>query len=415
MVEKRCDAYLAYVRGVSVDTPVVDSVPIVRDFPDVFLADLPSMPPDRDIDFDIDLLPSTQPISIPPYRIMAVVWDGRVTSCPRRGRGLGVGMGGKIGKGHKGACRLRIRSWNKGTLTVVQGEVEVKKAAYLKLVGSKCEVERSPNRERYKVARKEAKLAVTEAKTVVFCRLYKDLGAKDGEKKLFRLAKARGRKARDLDQDEEDVGRVEVEYCGSVVQKQRDKKKDLHMVFIDMEKAYDKVPREVLWRCLEAKGVLVAYIREIKNMYDGAKTRVMTVGGDSGHFLVVMGLHQGFALSPFLFALVMDALTHHVQGEVPWCMIFADDTVLIEETRSGVNERLEVWRQALESKGFKLSRMKTEYLEFKFSAEPREMGIDVRLGSQVISKRGSFKYLRSVIHGDGEIDEDVTHRIAVGG
>ncbi|XP_070003411.1 uncharacterized protein [Nicotiana sylvestris] len=69
IVEKGCAAYLAYMRDVSVDTPSIDSVPVVRDYPDVFPADLPGMPPDRDIDFGIDLLPGTQPISIPPYRM----------------------------------------------------------------------------------------------------------------------------------------------------------------------------------------------------------------------------------------------------------------------------------------------------------------------------------------------------------
>ena len=165
---------------------------------------------------------------------------------------------------------------------------------------------------------------------------------------------------------------------------------------------------------LGGEKISVAYIRSIKDMYEGAKTRVRTVGGDSGHFQVLMGLHQGSTLSPFLFALVMDVLTRNIQGEVPWCMLFADDIVLIDESRQGVNDKLEVWRQTLESKGFRLSWTKTEYLKCKFSDSRQEEEVVVKLDSQAVCKRDSFKYLGSTIQGNSEIDEDVSKRIGAG-
>ncbi|KAM3251539.1 hypothetical protein P3L10_005609 [Capsicum annuum] len=111
----------------------------------------------------------------------------------------------------------------------------------------------------------------------------------------------------------------------------------------------------------------------------------------------------------------MDVLTRRIQGEVPWCMLFADDVVLIDETRGGVNDKLEVWRQTLESKGFRVSRSKTEYVECKFNDVRRENEVVEKLEAQEVCKRDKFKYLGSVIQSNGEIDENVSHRLGRNG
>ena len=69
MVSKGCLTFLEHLRDDTSKVPSIESVSIVREFLDVFPADLPGMPPDRDINFCIDLEPGTLPISIPPYRM----------------------------------------------------------------------------------------------------------------------------------------------------------------------------------------------------------------------------------------------------------------------------------------------------------------------------------------------------------
>ncbi|KAG2558723.1 hypothetical protein PVAP13_8NG345332 [Panicum virgatum] len=94
-------------------------------------------------------------------------------------------------------------------------------------------------------------------------------------------------------------------------------------------------------------------------------------------------------------------------------MFFADDVVLVDDSRAGVNRKLELWRRTLESKGFRLSRTKTEYMMCDFSATRHEGG-DVSLDGQVVVQKDSFRYLGSVLQKDGDIDEDVRQRISAG-
>nr|GEU73762.1 retrovirus-related Pol polyprotein LINE-1 [Tanacetum cinerariifolium] len=110
----------------------------------------------------------------------------------------------------------------------------------------------------------------------------------------------------------------------SLVEKYRERQKDFHLAFLDLEKAYDSVLRELIWKTLRDKGTPVKYIKVIQDMYEGARTCVRTPTGNSKYFPMDVGLHQGSAISPYLFALILDELSRGIQESIPWCLIFAD-------------------------------------------------------------------------------------------
>ena len=69
MLRKSYPGYLAYVVEVRDDDMRLEDLPVVKEFPDVFPDDLPGLPPDREIDFQIELAHGTEPISRAPYRM----------------------------------------------------------------------------------------------------------------------------------------------------------------------------------------------------------------------------------------------------------------------------------------------------------------------------------------------------------
>ena len=194
-----------------------------------------------------------------------------------------------------------------------------------------------------------------------------------------------------------------------IMEKHWEKTEGLHVVFIDLEKAYDRVPRKEVWRCKRAKGTPEKYVKLVQDMYEGAKTQIRSSVGLTGWIPVRVGLHQGSALSPYLFNIVMDVISYTVRDQAPWCILYADDIVICDTSREAVEEKLEQWRKALEDRGLKISRKKTEYLRFNDDEDS-----DVVMEGEALNGVEKFKYLGSTVASDGNLDAEITHRVQAG-
>ena len=185
------------------------------------------------------------------------------------------------------------------------------------------------------------------------------------------------------------------------------------MVFIDLEKAYDRVPRQEVWRCMREKGVPEKYVMIVQDMYEGARTRVKSSVGITDIIPVGVGLHQGSSLSPYLFAMIMDVLARGIKDLSPWCMLYADDIVLCSTRSEVVEKKLEEWRRAMEDRGLKINRTKTVYLGFNVDGN-LDGNSDINLQGQNLERVNTFKYLGATLAENGDLDAEMTHRIQSG-
>ena len=140
------------------------------------------------------------------------------------------------------------------------------------------------------------------------------------------------------------------------------KDKKLYMCFVDMEKAFDRVPRKVMEWATRKKGLSEVIVRAVMILYDDAKTRVRVGSAYSEEFKVNVGVHQGSVLSPLLFAIVVDVITENARKGVANELLYADDLVIMSEDMEELKERFWNWKDALESKGLKVNTRKTKLM-----------------------------------------------------
>ncbi|MDG2555341.1 reverse transcriptase domain-containing protein [Vibrio parahaemolyticus] len=142
----------------------------------------------------------------------------------------------------------------------------------------------------------------------------------------------------------------------------------VHMCFVDLEKAYDRVPRGILWGVLREYGVGGPLLRAIQSLYRRSMSLVRVAGSKSDLFPVRVGLRQGCPLSPVLFITFMDRISRRSRvvegvrfgdGRIS-SLLFADDVVLLAPSNSDLQLSLGRFAAECEAAGMRISTSKSE-------------------------------------------------------
>ena len=97
-------------------------------------------------------------------------------------------------------------------------------------------------------------------------------------------------------------------------------------------------------------------------MYNNTRSRVRVNNTYSDEFGVKVGVHQGSVLSPLLFVIVLEALSHEFRTGTPWEPLYADDLVISAETEEGLKMKLNKWKTEMEAKGLRVNMGKTKIM-----------------------------------------------------
>ena len=128
--------------------------------------------------------------------------------------------------------------------------------------------------------------------------------------------------------------------------------KPLYMAFVDLEKAFDRVPRDVIWRAMRKLGIDEWLVRLVQSMYKDVRSRVRVGDGYSEELGVGVGVHQGSVLSPLLFIIVLEALSREFHTGCPWELLYADDLMINAGSKEELLVKVKTWKTEMEKRAY---------------------------------------------------------------
>ncbi|KAK3528421.1 hypothetical protein QTP86_034238 [Hemibagrus guttatus] len=189
----------------------------------------------------------------------------------------------------------------------------------------------------------------------------------------------------------------------------------VHMCFVDLEKAFDRVPRGILWEVLWEYGLRGPLLRAVRSLYNRSRSLVRIASCKSDLFPVHVGLRQGCPLSPVLFIVFMDRISRRSQGlegvrfgdHRISSLIFADDVVLLASSGLDLQHALERFAAECEAAGMRVSTSKSEAMVL----DRKKVACTLQVGGEVLPQVEEFKYLGVLFTSEGRMDREIDRRI----
>ena len=190
-----------------------------------------------------------------------------------------------------------------------------------------------------------------------------------------------------------------------MVEKRLEVQGSMALGFVDLEKAFDPVPREMVMATLRWMGIPEVEVRMVEGTYEKTTARVVVAEGASEEFEVKIGLRQGSAL---LFIAVLDLISRKtVVKDAMKKLIYADYLALVA---NGKQETLGEWNGLFTRHGLKINVEKTEVLHICLQREE----LDIELEGKKLTQGDSFVYLGGAVCGDGKTEKEVRRRVQAG-
>nr|KAG5708273.1 hypothetical protein BaRGS_021207 [Batillaria attramentaria] len=190
----------------------------------------------------------------------------------------------------------------------------------------------------------------------------------------------------------------------------------LYSTFVDFQKAFDSVDREVIWKLMSHYGFPPKFVNIIRQLYEDATCQVIHDGKLTEPFTVRTGVRQGCILSPTIFLMVVDwVMRQATDGKrtgIQWTfskqledLDFADDIALLSHKQQDAQEKLNRVAEEAEKTGLKINISKTEVMRINHKQHD-----PIQLHQEDIKEVDKFIYLGSVVSKDGGTDEDIKSR-----